>query len=437
MSIPTVAIVGRPNVGKSTLFNKIIKRRKAIVESHPGVTRDRNYEQIQWMDRSLMVVDTGGFDVTEEDDILKAAREQLRIALEEADLIVLVVDGREGPTYGDQVMVDMLRRSERPFLVGVNKIDSIKQEPLLAEFYSLGVDQLIPLSAEHSLGVGVLMDAAMELLPEAEEMSEKEEGTKICIVGRPNVGKSSLVNKMIGQERVLVHHRPGTTRDSIDTRFSYQDKEYTIVDTAGIRRKGRVSVSLEKYSVIMALRSIQRVDVAILVTDAVEGITEQDSHIAGYVEEAGKGLIVAVNKWDAIEKDDRTIGRYAEEVREKLKFAPYAPIITVSALTGQRVTKVFPFIDQVVERHRKRISTSEVNIILEKAVERHHPPLYRGKPLKFYYASQVSTRPPTFVIFTNYPDGVHFSYKRFLENQFREAHDFTGTPIRLILRKRK
>jgi len=437
MTLPRVAIVGRPNVGKSTLFNKIIKKRKAIVENYPGVTRDRNYEEAQWLGGRFLIVDTGGFDVTEEDDVLKAAREQIKMALDEADLIILLMDGREGLTPGDQEMLDMLRRSERPFLLAVNKIDSAKQEPLLAEFYSLGVEPVFQLSAEHNLGIGILLDAVMERLPEIGEKTEREESIRICIVGRPNVGKSSLVNKMIGQKRVLVHDSPGTTRDSIDTRFNYQGREYIIVDTAGIRRKGKVSMSLEKYSVIIALKNIQRADVAILVTDAVDGMTEQDLRIAGYVEDSGRGIIVAVNKWDAIEKDDRTVGRYAQEVRDKLKFAPYAPIITISALTGQRVSRLFPLIDKVTERHRHRLPTSDVNRILEDAVEKHHPPLYRGSPLKFYYASQVSSRPPHFVIFTNYPKGVHFSYSRFLENQFREAEDFTGTPIRLTFRKRR
>lgn len=436
MPIPTVAIVGRPNVGKSTLFNKIIRRRKAIVEDYPGVTRDRNYEKAHWLGKPFLIVDTGGFDVTGEDDVLKAAREQLLIALEEADLIVILMDGREGLTPGDRELVDMLRRGERPFFVGVNKIDTVKQELLVTEFYSLGVERLFPLSAEHSLGIGILLDAVAERLPSAAEPEEGER-IRICIVGRPNVGKSSLVNRMIGQERVLVHELPGTTRDSIDTRFNYQGKEYVIVDTAGIRRKGRVRISLDKYSVIMALKSIERADMAVLVTDATEGITEQDARIAGYVEDAGRGLIVAVNKWDLIEKDNLTIGRHVEEVREKLKFVPYAPIISLSALTGQRVSKLFPLIDQVAERCRARITTSEVNSILENAVVKHHPPVFRGHPVKFYYGSQVSARPPHFVIFANHPEGVHFSYQRFLENQFREAYDFTGTPIKLTFRRRR
>jgi GTP-binding protein len=437
MSRPIVAIVGRPNVGKSTLFNKIIKRRKAIVENQPGVTRDRNYHQAQWADRSFLVIDTGGFDVTEEDDVLTAARQQVQMAIEEADMVVLLMDGREGLTPGDREMVDMLRKSHRPFLVAVNKIDTAKQDPLVAEFYSLGLDPLFPISAEHSLGIGSLLDAVVERFPNTEEMPEEERGTRICIVGRPNVGKSSLVNRMLGRERVLVHERPGTTRDSIDTRFTYEGEEYTIIDTAGIRRKGRVSMRLEKFGVIMALKHLQQADIGILLIDSTEGVTEQDSHIAGYVEEAGRGLIVALNKWDAIEKDDRTLGRYVDEVRQKLKFAAYAPILTISALTGQRVNKLFPLIAEVSRHHSQRLPTSEVNTILKEAVEKHHPPLHRGRPIKFYYASQVSSRPPHFVLFTNYPKAVHFSYQRYLENQIRDAHDFTGTPIRLTFRQRQ
>lgn len=434
---PIVAIVGRPNVGKSTLFNRLVGRRKAMVDDMPGVTRDRNYGNVNRYEVPFILVDTGGFEPATSDRLLQQMREQSQLAMEEADLILFVMDGREGLTPADTEVAEMLRRADKPVFYLVNKVEGDRQEAEIGDFYQLGVDNLFPISAEHNRGIGDLMDAVVAALPERGIDVADEDVTKIAVVGRPNVGKSSLVNRLLGFERVVANPTPGTTRDSVDTSFICNKKHYLLIDTAGIRRKGKTTEKIEKYSVVDALRSIERADVALIVIDAGQGVTEQDEKIAGYAYEAGRACIFVVNKWDLPKKDNAAIGNFVESIRTEFKYLPFAPIVFVSALTGQRIGKIMTEVDNVMAQYTRRVTTSELNRIFSEAVESHHAPLHQGRRVKFFYATQVGTRPPSFVIFTNRPEGIHFSYERYIANKLREAFGFTGTPLHLMFRGRE
>lgn len=459
MSKPVVAIVGRPNVGKSSFFNRLIGEQIAIVEDQPGTTRDRIYGDSEWNGVVFTVIDTGGLvlgehaepgtgpqgEVTEE-DIMQRTREQAETAIEEADVIVFMVDAKTGMTAADSEIADVLRTSHKPVILAANKADSEERRLNSVEFYALGVGEPIPMSSKHSINTGDLLDKVVEAFPAQGEQPEEEEQTiRVAIVGRPNVGKSRLLNAMLGHERVIVSDVPGTTRDAIDTSFEYkegegedaQTYEVTLIDTAGIRRRGRIEPGIERYSVIRTLRAIQRADITLLVIDATEGITAQDTHIAGYVLEESKGMILVVNKWDLVEKDSNTIYQYTDHLRQELNFMPYVPFAFISAKFGQRVDKVLPLALKVGKERTKRVSTGQLNKIVKEAVEAHPPPSRPGKWVKFYYATQADVRPPTFVFFTNDSEAVHFSYKRYLENQLRGAFGFEGTPIKLIFRTRQ
>jgi GTP-binding protein len=435
---PIVAIVGRPNVGKSTLFNRLLGRRKAMVDDMPGVTRDRNYASVDRFDIPFILIDTGGFEPETEDRLLQQMREQSLLAISEADVILFLMDGRSGLTPADTEVVEMLRRSSKPVLYLVNKVDGESQEMgALGEFYALGVDTLYTLSAEHNRGVGDMVDALLPLLPR-QGAEESEEGIpRIAVVGRPNVGKSSLVNRLLGFERVVANPTPGTTRDAVDTTFTWHGKRFTLIDTAGIRRKGKTTAKIEKYSVVDALRNIERCDVALIVIDAEEGLTEQDARIAGYVQDAGRACVIVVNKWDAIAKNNATVGTYVDKVRDTLRFISFAPVVFVSALSGQRTGRILEEVDRVMEQYRRRVTTADLNRVFAEATESHHAPLAQGKRVKFYFATQVATSPPAFVVFTNQPDGVHPSYERYLINRFREAFGFEGVPLRIMFRGRE
>lgn len=433
---PLVALVGRPNVGKSTLFNRLLGHRRAMVDDTPGVTRDRNYAAINRFDKPFILIDTGGFEPVTDDRLLQQMREQSRLAIEEADVIIFMMDARSGLTPADVEVANMLRRVKKPVFYAVNKVDGDKLENESAEFYSLGVDKLYTISAEHNRGVLDMVDDLMDVFPPADESEPAEELTKIAVVGRPNVGKSSLVNRLLGFERVVANPTAGTTRDSVDTLFMCNKKPYLLIDTAGIRRRGKTTEKLEKYSVVDALRSIERADVVLVVLNAEDGVTEQDERIAGYVHEAGKGCVFVINKWDALEKNNATIGMYIEKVRMGFRYLSYAPILFVSAKTGQRINKITEAVDDVMEQYSRRVSTADLNRVFAEAIDAHHAPLANARRVKFYFSTQVATRPPTFVIFTNQPDSIHFSYERYLVNKFREAFGFNGTPLRLIFRGR-
>ena len=433
---PLVAIVGRPNVGKSTLFNRLLGHRRAMVDDTPGVTRDRNYASINRFDKPFILIDTGGFEPVTEDRLLQQMREQSKLAMEEADAIIFLMDARSGLTPADVEVAEMLRRVKKPVFHVVNKVDGEKLENESSEFYSLGVKQLYTISAEHNRGVNDLVSDLLEVLPATPPIVD-EEITRIAVVGRPNVGKSSLVNRLLGFERMVANPVAGTTRDSVDTQFTCNKKHYILIDTAGIRRKGKTTAKLEKYSVVDALRSIERADVVLVVLSAEDGVTEQDERIAGYVHEAGKGCVFVVNKWDMLEKDNSTIGVYVEKVRNGFKYLAYAPIVFVSAKSGQRINKIVTTVDEVMEQYSRRVTTSELNHVFSEATESHHAPLAHGRRVKFYFATQVGTRPPSFVIFTNQPFSIHFSYERYLSNRFREAFGFNGTPLRLMFRGRE
>lgn len=433
---PVVAIVGRPNVGKSTLFNRLLGHRKAIVDDQPGVTRDRNYGTVKRYEVPFTLVDTGGFEPVSNDRLLQQMREQSQLAMEEADVVLFVMDGREGLTVADREVATMLRRLDKPVFFVVNKVDGDKQENLAAEFYALGVAQLYTIAAEHNRGVGDLMEDVVAAFPSRPAVDEDEAVTKIAVVGRPNVGKSSLVNRLVGFERSVANPVAGTTRDSIDTVFTWHGKRHLLIDTAGIRRKGRVSQKIETYSVVDALRSLDRADVALIVLNAEEGITEQDTKIAGYAYEAGRGCIFVVNKWDTLAKDNKTVGAFIDKIRTEFKYLPFAPILFLSAKTGQRINTVMETVAQVMAEYTKRVSTGDLNRLLKEAVEEHHPPLHQARRVKFYYVTQTATRPPAFVFFTNQPEGIHFSYERYLLNKLRERFGFSGTPLRIIFRGR-
>ena len=433
---PIIAIVGRPNVGKSTLFNRIAGGKKAIVWDEPGVTRDRNYADVEREEKSFTLIDTGGFEPVSKDRIFVQMREQCQLAMDEADVILFTMDGKEGLTPSDTEISDILRRLNKPVFYIVNKIDGPKHEEKALEFYRLGMEPIYSISAEHGYGVNGLMDEVLKALPGSTEKKWNQDVMRVAVLGRPNVGKSSLVNRLLGYKRVLVDEVPGTTRDAIDTLFEADGKRYALVDTAGIRRKSRISLRLEKYSIVEALRTIDRSDVALLLLDSKEGVTDQDARIGGFVHEKGKGCILVVNKWDLIEKDSQTMVRYEGEVREALKYLSYAPILFISALTGQRVKKVLEAVGHVSEQTKKRISTSPLNKYFGAWVEKFPPPLYKNRSVKMNYITQVSTAPPTFVIYTNIPEGIHFSYERYLLNQMREAFGFEGVPVRLLFRKK-
>ncbi|MBR2258047.1 MAG: ribosome biogenesis GTPase Der [Blautia sp.] len=437
MSKPVVAIVGRPNVGKSTLFNALSGSRIAIIQDTPGVTRDRIYADATWLNRSFTLVDTGGIEPDSKDIILSRMREQAEIAIETADVILFMTDVRQGLIDSDAKVADMLRKSKKPVLLVVNKVDSVDKFMMdVYEFYNLGIGEPIPISSANRQGLGDLLDEVIRLLPGKEEDEEEEEIPKIAIIGKPNVGKSSLINRILGEERLIVSEIAGTTRDAIDTRVTYEGREYRFIDTAGLRRKGKIKEEIERYSVIRTLTAVERADVAVLVIDATSGITEQDAKIAGIAHEAGKGVVVAVNKWDAKEKDDKTIYRESEKIHQVLSFMPYAEIVFISALTGQRICRLFETLDAVIENQSLRIATGVLNEILSEAVAMQQPPADRGKRLKIFYMTQVSVKPPTFVIFVNDKELMHFSYVRYLENKLREAFGFGGTPLKFIIRER-
>ena len=434
---PIVAIVGRPNVGKSTLFNRIIGRRKAMVDDQPGVTRDRNYDSVTRFDAPFILIDTGGFEPETSDRMRQQMREQSQLAMDEADVILFVMNGRDGLTPADSEVAAMLRRVSKPVFYVINKIDGEKQEADIGDFYSLGVDLIFTVSAEHNRGVSELMDEVIKTFPQGEAAEEDEEVTKIAVVGRPNVGKSSLVNRLLGFERVVANPTPGTTRDSVDTLFMVNRKPYLLIDTAGIRRKGKTTQKIEKYSVVDALRSIERADVVLIVLSAEDGVTEQDTKIAGYAYEAGRGCIFVVNKWDAVSKNNATIGTFVESIRMEFKYLPFAPILFVSAQSGQRTGLIIAEVEKVMDQYAKRVQTSELNRVLSDAVAIHPPPTLSGRRVKLYYGTQVSIKPPTFIVFANRTDAIHFSYERYLSNKLREAFGFTGTPLRLLFKGRE
>jgi len=442
VSKPIVAIVGRPNVGKSTLFNRLVGERRAIVEDVPGTTRDRVYGITDWAGIEFTVVDTAGLQDEEEiesssqADIARWTTQQARQAIEEADVILFMVDTKSGITAGDYEVADLLRRAEKPTILVANKAENVERREGAYEFYNLGLGDPYSISAYHGTGTGDLLDRIVEALPEAEEEVETE-GPNIAIVGRPNVGKSRLLNSLLGQERAIVSDVPGTTRDSLDTQLIWAGQPLTLIDTAGIRRRGRIEQGIERFSVLRSMRAIDRSDVVLLLMDATEGFTSQDLHIAGYVEEQKKGIVIVVNKWDLVEKDTKTMDDFREKAKEELVFLPYASVLFISAKYGQRVQQVLETALTVVEERQKRISTSVLNKVLRSAVAKHPPPSKPGKWIKFYYATQVDVSPPTFVFFCNDPAAIHFSYRRYLENELRETCGFHGTPIRMSFRGRE
>ncbi|MCE5286217.1 MAG: ribosome biogenesis GTPase Der [Pelosinus sp.] len=436
MSKPIVAIVGRPNVGKSTIFNYIGQKRVSIVEDMPGVTRDRIYLDAQWLNRSFTMIDTGGIELETTDKILTAMRQQAQLAIEEADAIMFIVDAKTGITAADEQVGHILRNTRKPVLLVVNKVDSPKDEANIYEFYNLGLGDPLPISAANALNIGDLLDNLVTLLPEEAKVEEREDEIKIAFIGRPNVGKSSLVNALIGQERVIVSDIAGTTRDAIDTHFKKDGMDFILIDTAGMRRKAKVELPVERYSVIRSLRAVDRADVVVMLLDAVDGVTEQDKKIVGYAHEAGRAIVIVVNKWDLVEKDDKTTLRFTESIRSELAFMQYAPILFISALTKQRVHRVFDVVKFAAEQHAMRVSTSVLNQVLEDAVAINPPPAERGKRLKIYFATQPAVKPPTFIFFVNDPEVMHFSYLRFLENKLRESFGFEGTPLKLVVRGR-
>lgn len=438
MGKPIVAIVGRPNVGKSTLFNRLVGSRTAIVEDTPGVTRDRIYRDAEWLGRPFTLIDTGGIDLTSKGDtILGQVRKQAQLAIDEADVIIFVVDGRAGLTSDEENLAGILRKSRKPVILVVNKIEDFQKKEAFFEFYPLGLGEPLPVSAAHGMNIGDLLDQVVAHFAGADNDEAEPDVIKIAVVGRPNVGKSSLVNVILGQERVIVSQIPGTTRDAIDTPFTREGQRYILIDTAGIRRKANIEESTERYSVIRSLRAVDRSDVVLMVIDGTAGVTEQDKRIAGYVHEAGKGAILVINKWDLVEKDEKTLHRYEQNLRSELGFMQYAPTIFVSALTKQRVVKIIELVNFVAEQQTNRINTSVLNEIVSDAVQITPPPADKGKRLKILYCTQAGIKPPHFVLFVNNPELMHFSYQRYLENVIRQNFGFEGTPIRITIKKRE
>ena len=439
MSKPVVAIVGRPNVGKSTLFNVLAGAKISIVKDTPGVTRDRIYADVNWLDYNFTMIDTGGIEPESDDILLKSMRQQAEVAMLAADVIIFLVDVRQGLQDADGKVADMLRKSQKPVVLVVNKVDNFdKLMPDVYEFYNLGLGDPFPISASSQLGLGDMLDEVVSHFAMDEKGEEEDDRPKIAIIGKPNVGKSSIINKLLGEERVIVSDIAGTTRDAIDTAVVRDDREYVFIDTAGLRRKSKVKEDLERYSVIRTVTAVERADVCVLVIDATEGVTEQDAKIAGIAHERGKGMIIAVNKWDILpDKNDKSVYKFTEDVRRILSFMPYAEIIFISAKTGQRLPKLFELIDIVVDNHALRVGTGVLNEILTEAVAMQEPPSDKGKKLRIYYMTEVSVKPPTFVIFVNDKSLTHFSYTRYIENRIRDAFGFKGTPLHFIIRERK
>ena len=433
---PIVAIVGRPNVGKSTLVNRLAGKRVSIVKDTPGVTRDRIYAESEWLGRTYTLIDTGGIEPKTDDQLLQYMREQALTAIDTADVIIFVTDGRTGLTDADLEVGNMLRRSKKPVVIAVNKLDNMRDVSSIYEFYELGLGDPYPISAEQMQGVGDMLDAVLANFPPEDELAEEEEILHIAVIGKPNTGKSSLINRLLGEERVIVSDMAGTTRDAIDTKVTFEGRDYIFIDTAGIRRHSKIKESIEHYSVLRAVTAVERCDIAIVMIDATEGLTEQDAKIAGIAHDNGKGVIVAVNKWDAIEKDDKTMYQYIRDIDTTLSFMPYAQKMFISAKTGQRINQLFEVIDSVAENQNMRVQTGVLNDILYDAMAMFQPPSDKGKRLKIFYMTQVSVKPPTFVLFVNDAELMHFSYKRYLENRLRDAFGFHGTPIRFIIRER-
>ena len=438
MSKPVVAIVGRPNVGKSTLFNALAGQKISIVKDTPGVTRDRIYAEVNWLDCQFTLIDTGGIEPDTSDVILAQMREQAEIAIGTADVILFMTDVRQGLVDADFRVADMLRRSKKPVLLIVNKVDDFnKMMADVYEFYNLGIGEPIPISSNGKLGIGDMLEKVVEHFPDRKMSEEEDERPKIAIIGKPNVGKSSIVNRLTGENRVIVSNIAGTTRDAIDTTVRYHGKEYVFIDTAGLRRKNKIKEELERYSIIRAVAAVERADVVVVVIDATEGVTEQDAKIAGIAHERGRGIIIAVNKWDAIEKDDHTSKKFEEDIRRILSFIPYAEILFISAMTGQRLTRLYDVMEMVMENQTLRVQTGVLNEILSEAVAMKQPPSDKGKRLRIFYMTQVGVKPPTFVLFVNSKELFHFSYLRYIENRIRDAFGFRGTSLKFILRERK
>lgn len=435
MTKPIIAIVGKPNVGKSTIFNRIIGERVSIVEDTPGITRDRIYSSGEWLTHDFNLIDTGGIDLGDE-PFQQQIRAQAEVAIDEADVIIFMVNGRESVTQADEMVAKILYKSNKPVVLAVNKIDNPEMRSEIYDFYSLGFGEPFPISGSHGLGLGDLLDEAAKHFPEDDEPDYDDETIRLSLIGRPNVGKSSLINAILGEERVIVSPIAGTTRDAIDTIYTYDDQEYVLIDTAGMRKKGKVYESTEKYSVLRALKAIERSNVVLVVIDAEEGIIEQDKKVAGYAHEAGKAIVIVVNKWDTVEKDSKTMKKFEEKVRDNFQFLDYAPIAFVSALEKSRLKTLFPLITMADENHRKRVQSSTLNEVITDAVAMNPTPTDNGRRLNIFYATQVAIQPPTFVIFVNDVELMHFSYKRFLENRIRDAFGYEGTPVHLISRKR-
>lgn len=436
MARPVVAIVGRPNVGKSTIFNRIIGDKLAIVEDKPGVTRDRLYGRGEWLDAEFSIIDTGGIEIDGEDQMLRSVRAQAELAIEEADVIIFMVDAKAGVTPSDSEVAEMLYRAKKPVVVAVNKVDNLHRADDIYEFYSLGFGEIVGISGSHGTGIGDLLDEVVKHFPDTQDDEYGEDVIKVALIGRPNVGKSSLVNAILGEERVIVSDVAGTTRDAIDTPFEKDGQKYVIIDTAGMRKRGKVYESTEKYSVMRAMKAIERADVVLVVIDGETGIIEQDKHIAGYAHEAGKASIFVVNKWDIVEKDDKTMHQFTQKIRDHFLFMTYAPVVYVSAKTKQKLHKLLPVVISVAEQHTMRIQTHVLNDVISDAVAITPPPSDKGKRLKINYATQVAVKPPTIVFFVNDPELMHFSYQRYLENKVRAAFGFEGTPLRMFTRRK-
>ncbi len=435
---PIVAIVGRPNVGKSTLFNALAGENISIVKDTPGITRDRIYADVSWLDMNFTLIDTGGIEPESKDIILSQMREQAQIAIDTADVIVFMVDVKQGLVDADSKVADMLRRSQKPVVLAVNKVDDFRKYMAdVYEFYNLGIGEPFSISSVNKLGFGELLDEVTSHFDREAAAEEEDERTKVAIVGKPNVGKSSIINKLIGENRVIVSDVAGTTRDAIDTEITHNKKEYVFIDTAGLRRKNKIKEELERYMIIRTVAAVERADIVVLVIDATEGVTEQDAKIAGIAHDRGKAIIIAVNKWDAIEKDNKTVNEFTQKVRQVLSFMTYAELIFISAVTGQRLGRLFDLIDVVSENHSMRVATGVLNEIMAEAVALQQPPSDKGKRLRLYYITQAAVKPPTFVIFVNDKELMHFSYTRYLENQIRETFGFVGTPLKFIIRERK